>query len=466
MPAVPVAIGGAFVAVAFATAASPIFPRGVAAEAEVDPGVHVDALVMALGFLGLCAGVLALGASTAWLATRAVDPASARSSIWARTGVRFDLPPAVGVGLGFALDRGRGRRAVPVWSAIGAAVLAVTGVVAAASFASSLDRLVSDPGRFGWTWDEALSGIDVPDDDCAAGTVVQDDPAVSAVATLCYGDLSVAGVPAVGWSFRSERGRIEPGIVEGRAPRTDREVALGRELLAGADHSVGDTVVVQTDEGQLRYRVVGTFVMPGVGDPQPLAAAALFTVPGMQRGDMIDDDVAVVRMQPGADRDAFERRVSARNGGQDSTVATVPAEVDRLRQIDALPFVLAVLIVVIGLIALSYTLVVTVRRRSADIAILKTIGFARRQVRGAVACQASTVGAIGIVAGVVLGVVAGRLVWHAVAQNLGVDPGLSVPVAAIAGVLVPLTLLVVNAIAAVPATMAVRTPPAVVLRAE
>jgi putative ABC transport system permease protein len=342
----------------------------------------------------------------------------------------------------------------------------VTGVVAAASFASSLDRLVSDPGRFGWTWDEALSGIDVPDDDCAAGTVVQDDPAVSAVATLCYGDLSVAGVPAVGWSFRSERGRIEPGIVEGRAPRTDREVALGRELLAGADHSVGDTVVVQTDEGQLRYRVVGTFVMPGVGDPQPLAAAALFTVPGMQRGDMIDDDVAVVRMQPGADRDAFERRVSARNGGQDSTVATVPAEVDRLRQIDALPFVLAVLIVVIGLIALSYTLVVTVRRRSADIAILKTIGFARRQVRGAVACQASTVGAIGIVAGVVLGVVAGRLVWHAVAQNLGVDPGLSVPVAAIAGVLVPLTLLVVNAIAAVPATMAVRTPPAVVLRAE
>jgi hypothetical protein len=57
-------------------------------------------------------------------------------------------------------------------------------------------------------------------------------------------------------------------------------------------------------------------------------------------------------------------------------------------------------------------------------------------------------------------------VWHAVANDLGVDPGLAVPLAGFAVLLVPLTLLVVNGIAAVPATLAVRTPPAAVLRAE
>jgi hypothetical protein len=414
-----------------------------------------------------------LGALTAWVATRRVEaPAAARSSVWARTVAGFDLPPPMGVGFGFALDRGRGRRAVPVWSAIGAAVLAVAGVVAAGSFGSSLDRLVSTPSRYGWTWDQALGGIGGLDDPCSAGSAVKDDPAVQAATTLCYGDVVVGGRPTVGWVFHAGRGSIAPTIVSGRAPGTRHEIALGRDLLRGIDRSVGDSATVRTDSGRRRYRIVGTFVMAGVGDAQPIAGAALFTRAGLDRGfsaddgTAVDEGTAVVALRPNADRAAFERRTRALNGDQEPTVATVPAEIERLRQIDALPFVLALLILVIGLIAVSYTLVVTVRRRSTDIAILKTVGFSRRQVRGAVAWQASTVGVIGLVVGVVAGIVAGQLIWRAVANDLGVDPGLSVPVAAFVVVLVPFTLLVVNGIAAVPAAMAARTPPAVVLRAE
>jgi putative ABC transport system permease protein len=304
------------------------------------------------------------------------------------------------------------------------------------------------------------------EDPCSAGAVVQDDPAVRAVSTLCYGDVVVGGRPAVGWSFHRDRGSIAPTIVSGRVPRTRHEIVLGRDLLRGIDRSVGDSVTVRADSGRRRYRIVGTFVMAGVGDAQPIAEAALFTRAGLEQGSSVDDDTAVVALRRNADRAAFERRVRALNGNQELSVATVPAEIERLRQIDALPFVLAVLIVVIGLIAVSYTLVVTVRRRSTDIAILKTMGFSRRQVRGAVAWQASTVGLIGVVVGVVAGIVVGQVVWHSVADGLGVDPRLSVPIAAIAVVLVPIALIVVNAIAAVPASLAVRTPPAVVLRAE
>ena len=45
--------GGAFIAVAAAIGASPLFPIGVARRADPDPGLHADWLVLALGFVGV-----------------------------------------------------------------------------------------------------------------------------------------------------------------------------------------------------------------------------------------------------------------------------------------------------------------------------------------------------------------------------------------------------------------------------
>ena len=64
-----------------------------------------------------------------------------------------------------------------------------------------------------------------------------------------------------------------------------------------------------------------------------------------------------------------------------------------------------------------------------------------------------------------MGFIVGERVWHAVADDLGVSPSIAVPVLGVM-LLIPLTVLVANLIAAVPARSAARTPPAVVLRAE
>lgn len=64
-----------------------------------------------------------------------------------------------------------------------------------------------------------------------------------------------------------------------------------------------------------------------------------------------------------------------------------------------------------------------------------------------------------------LGLVAGRMVWHAVAGGLGVATQPSWPVPLLAPLLV-LGVLAVNAVGAIPARRAARTPPAVVLRSE
>src|SRR5207302_6894418 len=56
--ALPVALGGAFLAVVGAAAASPLFPIGVARRAEPAPGLRIDWTVLALGTVAVVVGVL------------------------------------------------------------------------------------------------------------------------------------------------------------------------------------------------------------------------------------------------------------------------------------------------------------------------------------------------------------------------------------------------------------------------
>jgi ABC-type lipoprotein release transport system permease subunit len=106
-----------------------------------------------------------------------------------------------------------------------------------------------------------------------------------------------------------------------------------------------------------------------------------------------------------------------------------------------------------------------VRRRSRELALLKTLGFVRGQVVAAVIWQAVVIVAIGAVVGVPLGVAAGRFLWVSFAAELYV-----VPQPVISTIMIAVT--VVSALAAAslaaigPAWRAARTPVATVLRGE
>jgi ABC-type lipoprotein release transport system permease subunit len=110
-------------------------------------------------------------------------------------------------------------------------------------------------------------------------------------------------------------------------------------------------------------------------------------------------------------------------------------------------------------------LVSSVRRRRHDVAILRTMGFVRRQVAAAVAWQATTVALVGLIVGVPLGVAAGRWTWGLVASQLGVRDEPVVPLLVVV-IVVAGTLLVANALASLPGVVAARTRPAEILRAE
>src|SRR5206468_10029262 len=121
--------------------------------------------------------------------------------------------------------------------------------------------------------------------------------------------------------------------------------------------------------------------------------------------------------------------------------------------------------VVLAVGALGLTLLSSMRRHQRDLAVLKTLGFERRQVTATVAWQAMALAVPALVVGIPAGIGLGRWTWRLVANSVvSVSPAI-VPLAAVLAV-VPATLVVANALAGGPAWSAGRVQPARVLKAE
>jgi ABC-type lipoprotein release transport system permease subunit len=466
--AVPIALGAAVLAVVGAVVASPLFPIGVARDAEPTPGVDVDALALGAGFLAVLAMVLGVGAVAAVVTTARRETDFSRPALPTAAASRAGLPSTMATGIGFALERGQGAGGgVPVRSSLAGASFGVLGVVAALLFAASLDHLVTTPRLFGWTWDVIAIDTSANVAPCVPTRAFARDPAIAAVTSLCLGNLEVDGQPVGAYGFRPIRGHIGPAIVEGRAPRAADEVALGASTLANVGKQVGDSVRVTPGRGSRRFRIVGRSVFPtiSISDPLPLADGAVFTAGAMQRTFAISDGFLLVRLRANVDHTQALARLEREGGGFKPVGSTTPAEVERLRQIDRFPALLAAFAAGVALVAIGYALVTAVRRRGRDLAILKTLGYRRAQVRATVAWHATTVAVIGLAVGIPLGIVVGRLVWGQVADGLGVSTSATIPVPALLVVAVA-ALLLVNVIAALPARSAAHTRPAVVLRSE
>ncbi len=142
-----------------------------------------------------------------------------------------------------------------------------------------------------------------------------------------------------------------------------------------------------------------------------------------------------------------------------------PAEIVNYRTMGTTPLILAGTLAAGALLALVLSLAASVRRRSRELALLKTLGFVRGQVVAAVIWQAVAIVAIGAVVGVPLGVAVGRFLWVSFAAELYVVPQPVISTLMIAGTVV--SALAAASLAAIgPAWRAARTPVATVLRAE
>ncbi len=448
---VAAAAAGAVLAAAVAVGLSPLTLFGPVRTVEPTPGIDVDWTVLGPG-MALLALVLALVAGA--IVYRLAPHRAARRS---------------------AVAAGRG---------------------------SGMAGTVLHPSLYGWNFNYALYSVDGygPVPLRWADPLLARDPDVASTTGVYFATVQIDGqtVPAMAAPAHAA---IAPSPLSGQVLTGPGQIVLGPATLAALHKRVGDTVTVS--EGQLippvRLRIVGTAALPTIGDVigvhASLSTGAIIPEQSVPPRDLLiygpisGPNAMFIRIRPGVSQAAALRslrRITAQLNADSRTPLAQraiggditdylnaisllpvqrPAEIVNYKTMGAMPAVLAGGLAAGAVAGLGLTLVASVRRRRRDFATLKTLGFTRRQLTGAVAWQSSVVAVVGLVIGVPVGIAVGRLLWLAFARELSAVPDPVVPAGSIALAAVA-ALVLANLVAALPGRAAARTPAAVVLRAE
>jgi putative ABC transport system permease protein len=466
--ALTMAVPAALLSALLAVAVSWLTPFGWARELEPDPGVAVDGTIVVVGSAAVLAVVLVAGLlGAARIAARpgfagesahaATEPGSLASAI-----ARAGLSPAAGAGVRMALSRRGGASAVPVRATLLSAVVAVGVAVTALTFAASLQHLLHTPRLYGQTWDFEAKGFGPPLSPSFVSQLVR-DPALRDVSVGLVWPVEI-GARNVGVNAMDDvKGSIPPVVLDGRAPRSPDEALLGPKTLDQLHARIGGAVTVHVGARAMRMRVVGTGIIPA-GKWNELGEGAVFSYRALQR---VEPEAPAsglaVRLAPGADREAALARLRSLTDGPGTAI--VPADVADFGGVGEMPAIVALLFAAAAAGALAHALLSSIRQRRRDLAVLKTLGFTRRQVGEAVAWQATTIAAVGLLVGVPLGLGVGRFGWNLFATGLGVVPEAVTPIG-LTLLVVPAAILLANLVAVLPGRIAARTRPALVLRAE
>ena len=464
---------GAVVALGGSVALSPLFPVGVARQADPDVGFHADPLVMALGAALLLGIVLLIGLTTGY---RATAPVAARSN-YATPGGRptvserlshVGLGPTASNGARMAFASGDTSPAVPVRSAHLGSIFGVLALTAALLFTTNLHALAASPDRYGWTWDFKIADTSSNTPCGGSSFGVLRVAGLASVSEVCYQNVQIDGRPETALALTSLRGpRINPEMIQGRSPRNRGEVALGAATMRDLGTRMGDQVRVQGRRSSYTYTIVGQTVLPSFGQAQPIDDGAVFTGSGF--APLFDPNIFsryfVGIYSAGADRSQVSERIAAIPGLSHPSGPTLPVELSHLQQTAWFPLGMAFLLGGLALVTVGSTLVVSIRRRRREFAVLKTLGFTRGQVGATVAWEATAFAATGALLGMPAGLLVGRFAWHLVADGLGIQTTMVFPIG-ICVCLVAGTFLGFNLIAAIPGRLASRIRPADAFRTE
>jgi hypothetical protein len=450
-------IGG--VAVAFLL--SPLAPVGEARTAEPSTGFAFDAPALVYGGLAALLIVIGIGLRPVYRSAQVKrDLSHAGTAAPSRTvGFlrRSGAPPSVLIGVGRALERGRGLNAVPVGSAILSMVLAVTALTATLVFGASLSHLTSTPTLYGQPFDAIFTADGEPG---ATGpspvlTSLLRNRNIPRITAGIGGDVAINGRTVDALASEPLRGPALLTAIDGRLPLADDEITLGTSTMRLVGTYVGSTVRVSASRpaGGTRtstYKVVGSAVFPPDFGASGLGTGATFSIGGL----------LAAQCDPGPSRAACEQRAggdpnknylvraSRNDAGRNALAALAkkytssvqfpmtPANLVNFGEAVNFPLILSLIIVVFALATLIHVLVVSTVRRSKETGILTAIGFKRRQTALGIVWQTMAMTAIAAVVGVPLGIALGRLIWRFFADGLGVVPVPVAPLGAIVAVFV------------------------------
>lgn len=485
-----IGLSGALGAVLLAFVLSPLTPVGEAKLAQPDDGFGFDATFLLLGAIALLGVVVLISLwpalRTARVRVRRDAPLVTHPSRITGLLAAAGAPPSMLVGVRHAIERGRGRSAIPVGSALLGAILAVGTLSATVVFSASLTHLTRTPSLYGQPFQAwfQVNAFGPKAQNTQMLARLEHDAALTAITAGVSGTVIINGHSITALAGQSLRGQVLITTVAGHLPDGPRQIVLGRTTLRQVGAALGSTVRVKrgTSHGTTTasYRVVGTAVFPPDFVGTGLGNGALFSLQGL---------TGSLCRGPTAPRDACAARILIAHEGavlvRASPTLRGQAELTRLSRVYSsvvqlpnppttlvnfgeavnFPLLFGVILVIFGTATLLHLLVVSVVRRRREVGLLKTLGFVRRQVALAVTWQTTTVALVGVVVGIPVGIAVGRAVWQLFANSQG-TAAVPVVVAWTMALVAAAAVVIANVLAIGPALVAARSRPAGLLKAE
>jgi hypothetical protein len=361
-----------------------------------------------------------------------------------------------------------------------AAVVAVVGVVGSLSIDRGIAHALGHPELAGVTWDAGVT----PSLQAETGRNISRHLAedirhgagITSAAVVDRTVINVGGVGAPVFSLRPMTGqsttRVTYTLTSGRAPRAMGEAAIGPATANDLHVGIGEVVRVGTSRTPVR--IVGEALFPSdvhaeFDEGLWLAPAQFDAVvpPIGPNGSQSDERLVAVRFVPGTPLRAGIERLTSELGplSQDVSPPLPPVELTNLRNIRTLPEVLAGFLGLIAVAALGSVLLSCAQRRRRDFAMLRALGMTRGNVRTVLNAQGTAIGLFGLVVGIPLGLVVGRVGWIAIASRVPLSQ--VAPLALVAIVLIiPVTIVAANVLALWPGRVTLSHLPAEELRTE
>ena len=418
------------------------------------PGLPLTVAVLAL----VLAAVALACAVPAWRAGRlppvvALQPTRStarRASRAARVARSLRLPVSATLGAKDAYVQ-RVRAGLTVASL----ALAAAMVVAVLAFETTMDRLAADPALQGQPWDMAVFTDSMPSGrvDRLLATV----PGVDVVGHRFHVLVMAGGAELEGRVIDGPPAAFEFAVPDGRPVREPGEVTLGRGALEALDAEIGDTVELSADGRPFRARVVGRHV-EGNADGRGVVALA-GTVPA----EALQMPSWILRVDPGADPERARAAIVALGDGR--LVVDRPADDAGGDDVRPIVYGVTALLLAIAAVNLLTTLLLGVRERRRDMAILGAVGASRRQLTGAVVSGGLLLALPAVVVGLPLGAVLFKTIVGITDPSDGPDVA-TLPSWLTVAMALPVALAAVALLSALAAREAARVTVSAVLRAE
>ncbi|MEY2554846.1 MAG: putative transport system permease protein [Ilumatobacteraceae bacterium] len=308
----------------------------------------------------------------------------------------------------------------------------------------------------------------------AAGDITADNTQVVGSDGKAIGNPG-QGAPTFGGAW-SDNATLNPFHVDdGRAPTADDEVVIDKSSATKGRLKVGDTIsiVLPTATAPQQFHLVG-IVKFGTADSPLGASYALFTLSTAERVLTQPGKIDAVRVEaaPGVSQQELATRIQAVLPAETEALTGEQITKEQQNEIEKnISFIsifftaFAVVAIVVGGFVIYNTFSIIVAQRSREMALLRAIGAARRQVLTSVVLEALVVGVFASVLGIVGGLAVGgglKALFSAIGFDLPATGLVLRSSTIVAGMVVGLTVTLAAAI--FPAVKASRVPPIAALR--